>query len=156
MKLNLGGGDVREEGYVNVDLRPDCADVLADVRDLPFGSNSASDILAMDILEHFPVSSTLPILHHWFDLLEPGGRISIRVPNLYQLARFIVNDYEVGNAIQNIYGGHKFGPDGAWDAHHTGWTPAMVFGILGEVGFEEIDCDHALNMTFTARKPYVR
>lgn len=153
MKLNLGSGDDRREGYINVDLRPDCADVQADVRFLPFCSNGASDILALDILEHLPPSATMPVLRHWFRILKPGGQLTLRVPNVFQLARFIANDYLVPQAIENLYGGHKFGPDGEWDHHCTGWTPAMLFGILGEVGFEEIDCDYDLNMTFVARKP---
>lgn len=154
MRLNLGSGDDRREGYTNVDLRSDCADVLADVRELPFGSNSASDILALDILEHLPPDDTVSTLRHWYGILEPGGQLTLKVPNLFQLARMIANDHMVEAAIQNIYGGHRWGPDGCWDAHHAGWTPAMMFGILHEVGFVDTTCDLALNMTFTARKPY--
>ena len=153
MKLNLGGGDDRREGYLNVDLRQDCTDVHADVRALPFRSNSASDILALDILEHLPPSFTLPVLRSWFDVLEPGGQLTLRIPNMFQLARWIANDHRVDEAITNIYGGHKFGPDGTWDTHHVGFTPAMAFALLHEVGFEEVECDYELNMTFIARKP---
>lgn len=136
-----------------MDLRPDCADVLADVRSLPFSSNSASDILAMDILEHLPPDSTLPVLRHWFSILEPGGVLTLKVPNLYQLARWIVNDFRVSEVIQNVYGGHRWGPGGEWDCHHTGWTPVLLTSLLHEVGFEEVVNDLDLNMTVVARKP---
>src|SRR5229473_1988515 len=104
MKLNLGAGDDRREGYLSVDLRPDRSDVLADVRKLPFRCNSASDVLVLDILEHVPPSFTMPVLQEWFSVLEPGGQLTLRVPNLYQLARWIANDYQVDAAIKNIYG----------------------------------------------------
>ncbi len=159
MKLNLGGGDDRREGYTNVDLRSDCADVNADVRRLPFSSNSASDILALDILEHLPPSSTMSVLRHWYDILEPGGQLTLRVPNMYQLSRALVCYYEnvshdaVEMVITNMYGGQRWGVDGEWDRHYWGWTPVGLETILREVGFVVTHCDEALNMTTEAIKP---
>lgn len=159
MKLNLGGGDDRREGYINVDLRQDCADCMADVRSLPFGSNSASDILALDILEHLPPSVTMSVLRHWFDILESGGQLTLRVPNMYQLSRGVARYYENVNhsavdlLIMNIYGGQRWGVDGELDRHYWGWTPVGLAAILQEVGFVITHCDEALNMTTTAVKP---
>jgi SAM-dependent methyltransferase len=159
MKLNLGGGDDRREGYINVDLRQDCADVLADVQNLPFSSNSASDILALDILEHLPPSSTMSVLRHWYSILEPGGELTLRVPNMYQLSRALARYYEnvqhdvVEMLIMNIYGGQRWGTDGEWDRHYWGWTPVGLATIVKETGFTVTHCDEALNMTMMAIKP---
>jgi len=152
LRLNLGSGEDRREGYTHVDLRPDCADVLGDVRALPFGENSADHILALDILEHLPPSASLSTLRHWHDILEPGGRLTLRVPNLFQLARFIVEGYMVEAAIINIMGGHRWGPEGAWDCHHANWTPVLLGELLAAAGFEVLSNDLDLNMTVEARK----
>lgn len=53
LRLNLGAGDDRREGYLNVDLRVETADLVADVRALPFAAGSADELLAHDVLEHF-------------------------------------------------------------------------------------------------------
>lgn len=82
----------------------------------------------------------------------------MKVPNLYQLSRLIVSYHEmrrfdiVGLLIRNVYGGHRWGPEGAWDAHHTGWTPAMLHAALGLAGFEVESDDGEINNLVEARK----
>ncbi|MFI5342577.1 MAG: class I SAM-dependent methyltransferase, partial [Candidatus Methylomirabilales bacterium] len=93
MKLNLGCGDERREGWVNVDLRFDIADVVADVRHLPFADSSADEMLAQDILEHFSVDETLSILREWGRVLIPEGFLTLRVPNMHKLAQGIVEHW---------------------------------------------------------------
>lgn len=153
MKLNLGSGDDRREGFVSVDLRPEIADVVADVRALPFEPASVAEILALDVLEHLPPAHSLSTLVHWRDLLEPGGVLTLRVPNLERLCRMVVEDRATEAVIRNIYGGHKFGPDGELDHHCTGWTPKLLAALLGTAGFEVGSNDMALNMTVEALKP---
>lgn len=153
LRLNLGGGDDHYEGYVNVDLREDVADVCADVRSLPVPDDSVSAIIAYDILEHLTPVHTLSALREWQRVLQPGGTLAIRTPNMLELCRWVVEGRQVGLAIQNIYGGHKFGPEGEWDCHHTGWTPAQLRDRLEAFGFEFVSDDEELNHTVIVRKP---
>lgn len=152
MKLNLGCGDDKREGFVNIDLREDVADVVGNVQSLPYADGTVTEILASDILEHLPPTRTMPTLQEWHRVLQQGGTLIVRVPNLLQLARWIVENYQVQAAITNIYGGHKFGPDGEWDHHCTGWTPERLEAVLHKAGFDVIDNDFALNQTVTAKK----
>lgn len=152
MKLNLGAGDDRREGYVSYDIRPEVADVVGDVRSLPFPDCSVTDILAFDVLEHLPPVWSLPTLLEWRRVLVDSGRLTLRVPNLFQLARWIVENHCRREAIVNIYGGHKFGPDGEFDHHCAGWCPEDMFNLLDEAGFGSVECDYELNMTFVAVK----
>lgn len=152
MRLNLGAGEDRREGYLSVDLRPDVADVVADVRRLPFDTETVEEILAFDILEHLPPTYTEATLAEWRRVLVPGGLLTLKVPNMYQLCRWVVEGISVQAALTNIYGGHKFGPDGELDHHCVGWTPEMLHRLLHGAGFDVVSDDGGLNMTLEARR----
>lgn len=153
MKLNLASGDDWRDGYVNIDFREDVADVVADVADLKgFEDESVEEILALDALEHFPASRTQEILAEWRRVLCPGGLLTLRVPNLLRLANYIVEGRGVPVIITNIYGGHRWGPDGAWDAHHHGFVPSTIRSELEQAGFQFLGNDEGLNMTVKCRK----
>ena len=150
LRLNLGAGDDRRDGYVHVDLRADVADVVASADRLPYRSGSVAEILALDMLEHFPAARTDAVLREWHRILAPGGRLRIKVPNLAVLAQQIVDGKTPALVIRNIYGGHRWGPDGSWDAHHTGWTPPLLRRHLTDVGFTVLSIDDDQNMTVEA------
>lgn len=158
--LNLGCGDHYIPGYTNVDLRTDCrTDLLADVTDLHMiASGTVTEIVAHDILEHFPESRTDEILAEWARLLAPGGTLQLKVPNMVALAQQLLDanrdDHGVRATllIRNIYGGHRWGPEGAWDTHHHGFSPRLLELKLNEHGFKVLSNDHKLNMTVVAVK----
>lgn len=155
MKLNLGCGDERLEGWVQVDLRPDVADVVADVRHLPFADASADELLAQDILEHFSVDDTLALLREWCRVLTTDGLLTLRVPNMLALARGITEhwgDPFLYTLIENIYGAHRWGPGGNWDAHHWGWTPGSLKTDLEDAGFRVVHQNDENNFTTIASK----
>lgn len=156
--LNLGSGDLHVEGYLSVDLRDDCgADLVADVRSLPYPDSSIDSIIAHDLLEHHSKFETAPLLAEWHRVLVPGGLLSLRVPNMHALAVQLSYWHDkpgkqLDDLINNIYGGHRWGPDGAWDTHHTGFTPTSLRVVLDEAGFETLGNDEAMNMTVEAVK----
>lgn len=81
VRLNLGCGPQRIEGWVNVDSSPDEEpDVVADVCALPFEDESVDEIYASHILEHIP--HDVPVLEEWHRVLAPGGTICVIVPDL--------------------------------------------------------------------------
>lgn len=153
MKLNLGCGNDYRQGYVNVDLRTDCeTDLVSDVTKLPYEDGEVDEILALDLLEHFPVFRTLDILSEWRRVLKLGGLLAIKVPNLEELSKALLARARPDMVVRNIYGGHRWGPDGAWDTHHTGWTPSMIRRDLELGGFRLLSNDVGLNMTVKAAK----
>jgi predicted SAM-dependent methyltransferase len=147
--LNVGcGNDVRPR-MVNVDLRP-TGQVVADATRLPFRDSAFTEIRAFDILEHVPHTEALT---EWGRVLEDGGTLMVKVPNMHALAERLLARPDVTDAwIRNIYGGHRWGPDGAWDAHHWGWTPETLERDLNAHGFDIEGNDRDLNMTVEAVK----
>lgn len=156
MKLHLACGSQYQPGWVNCDIRSDVdVDVAADLFEiLPFPDGSAEEILASDFLEHVPPSRMDLVLSEWRRVCAPGATLVVRVPNLKLIAEAIAtssDDQWHALLIRNIYGGHRYGPDGAWDTHHCGWTPSLLAGLLGQYGFVVVENDGALNMTVRAR-----
>lgn len=155
MKLNLGCGSDLRDGHINIDIRDCGADLTCDIRQLPYPSGSVTDILALDILEHFPASQTRPLLTEWHRVLKPGGSLTVRVPNLHAIAHQMTYwgqrpGPQLDALIANIYGGHKWAGD--TDAHHTGWTPESLKVLLSDSGFVVRDNDLGLNQTVTATR----
>lgn len=86
LKLNLGCGQNRLKGYVNVDkhagLRPD---VVHDLESFPwpFEDGAADEIVMFHVLEHMGADAAtfLAIIKELYRVLAPGGRLVIVVPH---------------------------------------------------------------------------
>jgi GT2 family glycosyltransferase/predicted SAM-dependent methyltransferase len=83
VRLNLGCGFKKLEGYTNIDLREECnPDLQTDIsKGLPFDDNSVDEIKAMDFLEHIPIGAVIPTLEEIFRVLKPGGRLEHLTPS---------------------------------------------------------------------------
>ena len=86
MKLNLGCGFDRREGYVNVDNQPLCApDKIADLEVFPwpFETNEATEILLSHVLEHLGArkETYLKIIQELYRISAPDALIKISVPH---------------------------------------------------------------------------
>ena len=85
MKLNLGCGYNKVDGYVNVDWDANCEpDVLADLEDtLPFEDNSVEEIRLFHVLEHLGASTKtyLNIWKEFYRILKDGAEVHIVVPH---------------------------------------------------------------------------
>lgn len=82
MKLNLGCGGRKRDGWVNVDVDKSCnPDVLADAHKLPFEDNSVEEIVGLSLLEH--VQKPQEVINECHRVLEPRGIITMRVPFIW-------------------------------------------------------------------------
>jgi SAM-dependent methyltransferase len=82
MKLNVGCGETKKDGYVNLDwsplVHPDVAHNL-NVLPYPFPDNSFDLIEAFHVLEH--LDTPFAIMKEFHRILKPGGTLHIRVPH---------------------------------------------------------------------------
>jgi hypothetical protein len=81
VKLNLGCWIFYQKGYVNIDRNREVrADRYEDISTLPsFEANCADEIYAGHVAED--VDDVKASFGRWFEVLKPGGRITITVPD---------------------------------------------------------------------------
>ncbi len=81
MKINLGCGLEKLEGYMSVDKRLMLGAEMVhdlDVMPWPFDDCSAEEIRAFDVFEH--LEDVIGAMDECWRILQPGGRLTIRGP----------------------------------------------------------------------------
>lgn len=141
-KLNLGCGFDKRKNYLNVDFqdfhKPDLVADITNLNMLP--SNYFEEIIAQDVLEHFPRKDTLKVLSEWSRLLKSGGIIKLRVPNLLGLlSLFVDKQFESveghNRLVHNLFGTQAYSGD--W--HYTGFTKIILDDFLKRAGFVNVE-----------------
>jgi len=158
--LNLGCGNDIRQGFVNIDLFSERADVVKmDIRKLNIPDNSVDVILASDVLEHFSHRETQSLLKEWNRVLKDGAEIIIRCPNIrLQIEAYMRGDWDADVASYMIFGGQT----NPGDYHCIGFDKESITKHLTNSGFditsyEEHDFPQNqgfinLNMTVKAKK----
>ena len=90
LKLHLGSGTVRLDGWVNIDLETPQADLHFDLtRGLPLPDGCARLVYHEHVMEHITLEQGRFGLRDWHRLLQPGGILRIATPDLaYVVERY--------------------------------------------------------------------
>lgn len=130
MKLNLGAGGTRIDGFTSVDLDPELKpDLVGDFRQMMF--EGVEEIYASHVLEHFFYGEAERILRLWSGWLKPRGVLWVAVPHVAEVMRLYAEGEHSPHLLGLLYGADTK-PE--W-AHHSGWTEAHLRGALEEAGF---------------------
>lgn len=96
MRLNIGGGPKKLEGYLNLDAQEwdGATDIIQDITQYPYyytegaiiDDNTVDEVLAVEVLEHIGFRETVDVLKEWHRLLKPGGLLHIQVPDCGEMA----------------------------------------------------------------------
>lgn len=158
-RLNLGCGFDRREGYLNVDLQPwHKPDLIADVGKLDFlPAEYYEEILAQDVLEHLPRTSTCKILVHWNRLLAPAGLLHLRVPNVLAILERLASRRNQSvtkqeELIQLLFGTQAY----TGDFHFTSFTELLLEHYLQATGYEVVGIEAMDDGNFDATSRKVR
>lgn len=86
MRLNLGCGFNKLDGFVNVDKSPECEpDRVADLEEFPwpFDDDSADEVVMSHVLEHLGqlTETYLAIIQELYRICRDGAALRIRVPH---------------------------------------------------------------------------
>jgi SAM-dependent methyltransferase len=83
LKLNLGAGKSRIEGFLSVDSIPfEGLDLVTDLRKpWPWGDSTVSDIFMSHVLEHFTGEERVHIFNEAYRVLAPAGKVTIVTPH---------------------------------------------------------------------------
>ena len=96
VKINLGAGHWKLEGWGNVDVDPSCTPtVLADLSTaLPFRDGVASHMHTEDFIDQLTLEQAGHFLRECHRILAPGGVLRVLTPDLERLVRHYLEDPE--------------------------------------------------------------
>lgn len=83
MKINLGSGTARYDGFVNLDSYAGCKpDVVIDIntQDIPFKDNTITEVKAYHILEHIG-TGFMNLISELYRVCQDGAIIDVKVPH---------------------------------------------------------------------------
>ncbi len=89
IRIDLGGGDVRRDGWLTLDIDLK-SDLFWDLRrGIPFPDNSVDAIYSSHFFEHLTYRDGQAVMAEAYRVLKPGGLISVCVPD----ARMYIDAY---------------------------------------------------------------
>lgn len=138
IRLNLGCGPYSLADFVNVDqdqeLHPD---LVADVRNLPYGSGTVDEIYAGHLLEHLDWDEGMAALRHWYSLLKIGGKIMLTTPDFDYLAKaYLANPTPENMRKMNDLYIYSYTQK---SLHRYCYGPALLKAALVGVGFGDVE-----------------
>lgn len=89
IKIDLGCGMYKKEGYIGIDIKQyEGVDYIADIQNrIPFADNSVSMINCKEVLEH--LEHPINALEEMYRVLNKNGEIILSVPNIMNFRRFL-------------------------------------------------------------------
>ena len=136
MKLHLGCGDKKFEGYINVDIRaevnPDIIDDISVLED--FNDESVELIYACHVLEHFGRHEYIDVLKKWHQKLKCGGTLRVSVPDI----EGVIKKYNEGTPLRNLIGFLYGGQNYKENYHYIGFDFNTLSEDLKSIGFEDV------------------
>lgn len=139
MKLNLGGGKMKLDGWTNVDIRD--ADICADIRALPIEDNSIDQVLLVHVIEHFTYEDADKVLKEIYRVLKRGKKVTIEAPDILETFNQYSDHVEV--LSRHVYGIMPENGD-IGDCHKSGWTAQLACRHLTNLGFIVVSEGHGI------------
>lgn len=125
MRLNLGCGHVPLEGYFNVDLYANEADMQGDVLRCNF--QDVEEIVAFHLLEHLSRPDAELLLNRARKWMAPGGTLTVEVPDMRAI-------FEMG--IGQGWEGYVYGAqEHAGEFHLWGYTVESLVALVEAAGW---------------------
>jgi ubiquinone/menaquinone biosynthesis C-methylase UbiE len=147
LKLNLGAGDTKLDGFISVDKYDKAADVQADITELPYENNSVDEIVAYQVIEHVPYNLNQKMFEEFYRVLKEGGTCILETPDVDVICKFILRDGLTDQWRHNLVGEYHR----PWDKdryddweHHAGsihrnpWNFALIQQYAKGAGFKVV------------------
>jgi predicted SAM-dependent methyltransferase len=136
-KLNIGCYYMKLDGFINIDINPDCEpDILGDIRELEFENESVDLILASQVLEHFDLMDVKFLLSKFYRWLKKCGQLIIEVPDVGKILDMVEKgEWKIENYMGAIYGNREI----IGQAHKSQFDEILLTNMLKEAGFKNIN-----------------
>jgi len=136
MKLHLGCGSKKIDGFVHVDLLEfEHIDFQCPVDDLSFAEDeSVSLIYACHVLEHFGRHEIKRVFEEWYRVLSDDGVLRLAVPDFAAIAEEYVENDSIETLIGLVCGGQK----DEYDYHKMIFDEKNILQFLEDAGFRSM------------------
>ncbi len=157
MKLHLGCGTKKLEGWINIDSVEACQpDLLHDIsQPLPYDDLAADEILAEDVLEHFDKYLRFVVFYEWIRVLKIGGKVTLQVPNFKKIL-FKYFKFGYDNFVDFIFGENMWESKtyiGHFGNHKWGYSEATLPAFVKLFGIEPVTVERkGLNLCLVGEK----
>lgn len=133
LKLHLGCGNKRLDGFVNIDMNWSAAtDYRCDISKLPCPDGSVTRIETYHVIEHIPRPQAERVLGEWYRVLAPGGVLVLECPDFGKdIEQLLAGNHDI---MYSIFGWQRF----PGDAHHWGYTKETLSALVRQVGFSSV------------------
>lgn len=157
IKLDLGSGFIKRDGFLSVDIDKNCTpDIIADIRTLkPIKNNSVDEIFTSHTLEHVSLDDLFHTLRTFYRVLKPGGKITIIVPDTFRACK----DWVDGTITTKQFEWVIMGGDPTatkFQLHRNIFSDKKLERFILISGFVKITVEDTLDgyeLTATAQKP---
>ena len=136
IKLNLGCGNMILEGYVNIDLYNEKADMKCDISKLPFDDNSVDEVYSSHVIEHFDFMAAFDVFSEWKRVLKHGGMIILETIDMVASCKKFVESNEQERI--NLYSHFFSEPWIPGQIHKFLYTSVQMRWTLEQLGFKDI------------------
>lgn len=142
LRLHLGCGPDKRDGWVNVDVNPQFApDLQARADSLPMLPDASCEAIeACHLFEHLTLTQARAALREWRRLLIPGGELRLELPNLERCMALVgteMNGHDLG--MISLFGyPPEVDEQGEPQLHKWGWTPRSLAEEMVAAGFAEV------------------
>jgi tetratricopeptide (TPR) repeat protein len=153
-KLNLGCGNKRLDGYVNVDVvEIKEVDEVFDMKQIPYKDETISTISSEHSFEHLSFNDGKQAAKEFFRVLQPGGVLELYIPDLELCAKGYINadnNREInGYSEKTWYSMTLFGAQKAENGstaehqfHLSGYSKDTIKTLLEDCGFIIVSIDN--------------
>ncbi len=140
MKLNIGCGNDRRAGWVNIDASADtAADRVMPAESLDLPDGCAAEAEAAHLIEHLGYFKSRYFLSECFRTLRPGGRLVLETPDITKTcAAFAAAK---GPEEREAQLGWIFGPETAGMGHRYAFPEELLRELARRAGFDIISTE---------------
>ena len=136
VRLHLGCGAEKRDGWVNVDANAACEPDLVSGADrlAMYPDGVVDEIEANHLFEHFTLAEAHAALAEWARVLKPGGVLSLELPSLDGCLKVIGQERDPHGYDMGMIGLFGYPPliarDGLAQVHKWAWTAQTLTAAL--------------------------
>jgi len=93
LKIDIGCGKNKKEGYIGIDIDPESnADVFASALNLPFDDNSVDEVHSRHMIEHLAPDEAEKFFNEIYRVLKIGGEADLKIDCDWSKGRLLKKD----------------------------------------------------------------